>query len=78
MSRVDEYRPQCVAIAGITAFRTAFRQPKATLGEQDGGRIPGWPAHTRLWVVPQPSGLNAHETIDSLAQKWRAVWESLD
>lgn len=78
VSRVDEYRPQCVAIAGITAFRTAFRQPKATLGEQDAGRIPGWRAHTRLWVVPQPSGLNAHETIDSLAQKWRAVWESLD
>lgn len=40
-----------------------------------------WPASTRstevlLWVVPRPSGLNAHENIDTLAAKWRAVWEA--
>ncbi|WFP15720.1 mismatch-specific DNA-glycosylase [Citricoccus muralis] len=71
--RVVELRPEVVAIAGITAFRTAFGQRRAVLGRQDTALIDGWPAQTRLWVVPQPSGLNAHENIDSLAEKWRAV-----
>ena len=35
-----------------------------------------WPTRVRLWVVPQPSGLNAHETVSSLAEKWREVHES--
>lgn len=65
--------PEVAAIAGITAFRTAFALPKATLGRQDTAAIPGWPAHLPLWVVPQPSGLNAHESVDSLARKWREV-----
>lgn len=71
--RVHELRPQRVAIAGITAFRIAFDQPKASLGQQSTSLIEGWPAEVALWVVPQPSGLNAHETIDSLAAKWREV-----
>ncbi|WBL17894.1 mismatch-specific DNA-glycosylase [Citricoccus sp. NR2] len=73
IARVVELRPEVVAIAGITAFRTAFSQRRAVLGRQDTALIDGWPAQTRLWVVPQPSGLNAHENIDSLAEKWRAV-----
>lgn len=72
--RAHELRPRVVAIAGITAFRQAFGLPKATLGEQDADAIPGWPSGAALWVVPQPSGLNAHENIDSLAAKWREVW----
>lgn len=71
--RVRELAPGAVAIAGITAYRAAFRQPRAALGRQDTALIPGWPPGTPLWVVPQPSGLNAHETIESLAEKWRAV-----
>lgn len=78
IERLDRLRPERVAIAGITAFRAAFGQPRATLGEQDTAGIAGWPANVALWVVPQPSGLNAHETVDSLAQKWRAVWEGED
>lgn len=54
--------PTVVAIAGITAYRTAFAMPKAATGEQRGG-IKG----ARLWVVPNPSGLNAHETVATLA-----------
>lgn len=73
---VREYRPERVAIAGITAFRTAFRCPKAALGRQDVSEIEGWPEDVALWVVPQPSGLNAHETVHTLAEKWRAVWEA--
>ncbi|WP_430593607.1 mismatch-specific DNA-glycosylase [Humidisolicoccus flavus] len=73
VARLDSLRPQMVAIAGITAFRTAFAQPKAVLGRQNTALIEGWPEGIELWVVPQPSGLNAHENIDSLAAKWRAV-----
>ncbi|WIY81844.1 mismatch-specific DNA-glycosylase [Propionimicrobium sp. PCR01-08-3] len=76
--RVTSLRPHVVAIAGITAFRAAFAQPKARLGEQDTSVIPGWPANVRLWVVPQPSGLNAHETIDSLAERWKEVWNVVE
>ncbi len=75
--RVASLCPAAVAIAGITAFRAGYGLPKAELGEQNASAIPGWPEDVRLWVVPQPSGLNAHETVDSLAARWREVWESI-
>lgn len=78
VERLETLKPAVVAIAGITAFRAAFSQPKAKMGRQDVALIPGWPASTQLWVVPQPSGLNAHETIDSLADYWRQVWEAAE
>lgn len=62
---VREHRPAVVAIAGITAYRTAFGRPKARLGEQPEGI-----EDARLWVVPNPSGLNAHATIATLAQAY--------
>lgn len=62
---VNQRRPLVVAIAGITAYRTAFGQPKAVMGRQP---EPLWPAE--LWVVPNPSGLNAHETVASLAEAY--------
>ncbi len=65
-SFVIEHRPAVVAIAGITAYRTAFGVPKAAMGEQPGG-FEG----SRLFVVPNPSGLNAHETVDTLAAAYR-------
>ena len=74
VTRVGDLNPRAVAIAGITAYRTAFRQPHAKLGRQDVDAIDNWPRGISLWVVPQPSGLNAHENIDSLADKWRQVW----
>ena len=63
---VCAHRPAVVAIAGITAFRTAFSQPKATTGEQ-----PEQLEGSQLFVVPNPSGLNAHETTSSLAAAYR-------
>lgn len=72
--RAGRLRPDVVAVVGITAFRTAFSLPRARTGRQDPGSVPGWPAGVELWVVPQPSGLNAHETVDSLAEQWRQVW----
>src|SRR3954447_8948484 len=52
---VAEHRPALVAIVGLTAYRTAFVRPKATWGLQP-ERIGGRP----VWVLPNPSGLNAH------------------
>ena len=65
---VRRHRPVVVAVAGITAYRTAFRQPKATMGEQPDG-FEG----SRLWLVPNPSGLNAHETVETLAEAYGAA-----
>jgi TDG/mug DNA glycosylase family protein len=59
---VERVRPRVVAVLGITAYRTAFGLPRAVPGRQP-APLGGAP----LWVVPNPSGLNAHETIDSLA-----------
>jgi len=74
IERVGPLRPRILAIVGVTAFRAAYGQPKAQLGHQDSATIAGWPNSVGLWVLPQPSGLNAHETIDTLAERWRAVW----
>lgn len=61
-SLVARRKPAVVAIAGITAYRTAFNRPKAKQGLQ-----PEPLAGAELWVVPNPSGLNAHETVPTLA-----------
>jgi TDG/mug DNA glycosylase family protein len=63
---VARHKPPVVAIAGITAYRTAFGASKAAMGEQVGG-FEG----ARLWAVPNPSGLNAHETTETLAVAYR-------
>ena len=64
---VRDHRPRVVALAGITAYRAAFGAPKAALGRQ-----PEAFEGAELWIVPNPSGLNAHETIGSLAEAYRA------
>jgi double-stranded uracil-DNA glycosylase len=68
---VAEVKPVVAAVAGLTAYRTAFDRPRAVLGEQ-----PEAIGDARLWVVPNPSGLNAHETIESLGQWYRRVGEA--
>jgi TDG/mug DNA glycosylase family protein len=65
---VERMGPRVVAIAGITAYRAAYGLPKAVQGRQ-----PDALAGAELWVVPNPSGLNAHETIDSLARAYAEV-----
>jgi double-stranded uracil-DNA glycosylase len=68
-TRLEEFvalhHPVVVAIAGLTAYRAAFGNPRARGGEQ-ADRL----SNARVWVVPNPSGLNAHETITSLAQAY--------
>ena len=68
---VAEHQPRVVAVAGITAYRDAFGRPKAALGRQAETL-----AGAELWVVPNPSGLNAHATIATLAAAYRAVGEA--
>jgi TDG/mug DNA glycosylase family protein len=65
---VARVQPRVVALAGITAYRTAFGRRKATLGRQEETI-----ADAELWVVPNPSGLNAHETVSSLATAYAAA-----
>jgi TDG/mug DNA glycosylase family protein len=55
-----------VAILGIGAYRTGFGMPKAVPGRQPVGI-----GEAELWVLPNPSGLNAHESLASLAAAYR-------
>lgn len=61
--RLRRFRPQCVAFLGITAYRLAFAQKAAVIGRQE-ERIAG----SVVWVLPNPSGLNAHYQLDHLAE----------
>jgi TDG/mug DNA glycosylase family protein len=62
VATVERTSPRVVAVAGITAYRTAFGVRRAVLGRQ-----PEPLAGAEVWVVPNPSGLNAHETVATLA-----------
>lgn len=68
---VARRRPTVVAIAGITAYRQAFADRSARPGRQ-ASDIDG----AELWVVSNPSGLNAHASVDSLAKEYAEVAES--
>lgn len=65
---VAEHRPRVVALAGITSYRIAFADKSARAGLQE-RTIAG----AEVWVVPNPSGLNAHETVETLAAAYRAA-----
>lgn len=56
-------QPACLAILGLSAYRLAFQAPKTTLGPQ-----PESIGKTLIWVLPNPSGLNAHFTPKALAR----------
>lgn len=66
--RVEAAPPRVVAILGITAYRIAFGVKAAVPGEQS-APMAGVP----VWVVPNPSGLNAHATPAGLAAAYRAA-----
>ena len=71
MSLVAAYRPAVVAIAGVTAYRLAFGEPRAAIGPR-----PSPFGQTRLHVLPNPSGLNAHTTAPKLAELMKEMRES--
>ncbi|QWZ09581.1 G/U mismatch-specific DNA glycosylase [Nocardioides panacis] len=64
-AKVLALEPQWLAVVGVTAYRTAFADRKAVVGPQE-GTVGG----TRVWVLPNPSGLNAHHTAQSLGEEF--------
>ncbi len=71
VSKVKRYQPRILAVLGIGAYRTAFQEPKATLGRQ-----PHPLGNTILWVLPNPSGLNAHYQLADLVDQFRILREA--
>jgi double-stranded uracil-DNA glycosylase len=71
-AKVLRYRPLILAVLGVGAYRTAFNQPKAVMGRQE-DRI----GDTLLWVLPNPSGLNATYQAADLARLFRELRDSL-
>ncbi|MEV4094829.1 G/U mismatch-specific DNA glycosylase [Streptosporangium saharense] len=69
---VGEVGPRVLAVLGVTAYRTAFAERRAAVGPQE-RRI----GETAVWVLPNPSGLNAHWTLDRIAGELRLLRESL-
>ncbi len=62
----ERLHPKVVAVLGLTAYRQAFDRPATRVGRQVHDL-----AGAELWVLPNPSGLNAHETIATLAAAYR-------
>jgi double-stranded uracil-DNA glycosylase len=61
--KVRGLKPQTVAFLGLGAYRVAFTAPAAVVGEQ-----PERIGDSRVWLLPNPSGLNAHYQVDALAE----------
>ena len=71
-AKVEQYQPQALAVLGISAYRLAFNQPRAVLGQQAEaiGMAP-------IYVLPNPSGLNAHYTPADLARVYSEFRQSI-
>jgi TDG/mug DNA glycosylase family protein len=67
-ARVEPWHPEVIAFLGISAYRVAFDEPKARVGKQ-----PERWGEAKVWVVPNPSGLNAHASLADLAAAYREV-----
>ncbi len=72
VKKIEKYKPENLAVLGIGAYRTAFQKPKAKLGLQD-EKIGG----ARVWLLPNPSGLNAHYQAADLAALFAELRENV-
>ena len=72
-AKVRRYQPQLIAVLGINAYRTAFAQKAASLGHQ-----PERLADAVIWVLPNPSGLNAHYQLANLVEQFRMLRQAVD
>jgi len=70
--KLKTYEPEILAVLGITAYRTAYNFPKAKLGRQ-----PHKIGRTQVWVLPNPSGLNAHFPPVALAEVFSRFREDI-
>ena len=68
-AKVEMLRPRCVAVLGLQAYRTAFLRPEATIGPQPellGGAL--------LWLLPNPSGLQAHYQVPEMTEMFKSLF----
>lgn len=73
MAKVKRYKPRIVAILGVGAYREAFARPKAQVGEQ-----PEMIHEARVWVLPNPSGLNANYQLPELVKIFRRLRKAVE
>jgi len=67
--KVRRYRPKCVALVGITVYRALFPGAKAVRPGPAAGTIAGVP----VWVLPNPSGRNAHYSYAEMVRAFRKI-----
>ncbi len=72
VDKVERWRPRSVAFLGISTYRVGFESPKATIGRQ-----PTRIGDSEVWVLPNPSGLNASWQLPRLVEAYREVRESI-
>ena len=72
-AKVKRYAPRYLAVLGIGAYRQAFQKPLAVLGRQ-----PEQIGSTVIWVLPNPSGLNAHYSGAKLIAEFRKLRDHAD
>lgn len=75
--KVKNYQPRCVAFVGITAYRQAYSLPKAKIGLQPVGLAIDAGIEVPVWVLPNPSGLNAHYQLPDFARLFGELREAL-
>ena len=68
-AKVKRLRPRCVAVLGLQAYRSAFVRPATVIG----------PQHERLgdallWLLPNPSGLQAHYQMPEMSEMYRSLF----
>ena len=73
VEKVKRYQPRSIAVLGIGAYRSAFSRPKASPGPQP-EPIAGAP----VWVLPNPSGLNAHYRPEDFARLFRELRQAVE
>jgi TDG/mug DNA glycosylase family protein len=73
VARLRKYSPRYVAILGLGAYRTAFARPKASLGLQ-----PEMIAASKIWLLPSPSGLNAHYQQKDLSKVFSELRKAVE
>jgi TDG/mug DNA glycosylase family protein len=72
-AKVEALRPQCVAVLGLQAYRTAFRRPHAVIGPQPeplGGAL--------LWLLPNPSGLQARYQLPEMNEMFKSLFDATE
>ena len=72
-AKVRRLRPRWLAPLGVTAYRRAFGRPRAAVGPQE-----DFIATTRIWLLPNPSGLNAHYQLPALIDEFARLRASVE